>query len=61
RDRREANRPDLVVTNGVGEGGMGTEEYRVIILGQKGIVAEVTGKKRLIAKKVVDALEGVLG
>ncbi len=57
----EANRLDLVVANDVGEEGMGTEDNRVIILGQKGIVAEVTGKKRLIAKKVVDALEGVLG
>jgi Phosphopantothenate-cysteine ligase (EC 6.3.2.5)/Phosphopantothenoylcysteine decarboxylase (EC 4.1.1.36) len=57
----EANRLDLVVANDVGEEGMGTEENRVIILGRKGIVAEATGKKRVIAREVIDALVGVLG
>ncbi len=57
----EENRLDLVVANDVGEEGMGSEENRVIILGRKGIVAEATGKKRAIAKEVIDALVGVLG
>ena len=56
----EENRLDLVVANDVGKEGMGTEENRVIILGRKGVVAEATGNKRVIAKEVIDALVGVL-
>ncbi len=56
RESMEKNRLDLVVANDVGKGGMGTEENRVLILGRGGVKSEVSGKKRAIAKAVIDAL-----
>jgi len=56
KESMEKNRLDLVVANDVGKGGMGTEENRVLILGRGGVKSEVSGKKRAIAKAVIDAL-----
>ncbi|HPJ30102.1 MAG TPA: bifunctional phosphopantothenoylcysteine decarboxylase/phosphopantothenate--cysteine ligase CoaBC [Methanothrix sp.] len=56
RESMEKNRLDLVVANDVGKGGMGTEENRVLIIGRSGVKSEVSGKKRAIAKAVIDAL-----
>ncbi len=50
------NQLDLVVANDVGKGGMGTEENRVIILGHEGVRSEVSGRKSVIARAVIDAL-----
>lgn len=52
----EKNQIDLVVANDVGKGGMGTEENRVLILGRDGVKSEISGKKSLIARAVIDAL-----
>ncbi len=52
----EKNQLDLVVANDVGKGGMGTEENRVLILGRDGVKSEISGKKSLIARAVIDAL-----
>ncbi|MGC9515920.1 bifunctional phosphopantothenoylcysteine decarboxylase/phosphopantothenate--cysteine ligase CoaBC, partial [Methanocrinis sp.] len=52
----QKNRLDLVVANDVGKGGMGTEENRVLILGRDGLKSEISGKKSLIARAVIDAL-----
>jgi phosphopantothenoylcysteine decarboxylase/phosphopantothenate--cysteine ligase len=51
---------DLVVANDVGNGGMGTEENRVVIIDRKGRSMIVEGKKSQIAKKIIDALSEVL-
>jgi len=57
----EVNGLDLVVANDVGHSGMGTEENRVLIIGAGGIKSEARGKKRVIAREVIDALVEVLG
>jgi phosphopantothenoylcysteine decarboxylase / phosphopantothenate---cysteine ligase len=51
---------DLVVANDVGTGGMGTEDNRVVIINKEGRSMIVEGKKRQIAKKIIDALLEVL-
>lgn len=60
RESMEKNRLDIVVANDVGKGGMGTEDNRVLILGRDGTISEVCGRKRMIAKAVIDALVVVL-
>lgn len=51
---------DLVVANDVGNGGMGTEDNRVVIIDKEGRSMIVEGKKSQIAKKIIDALLEVL-
>ena len=51
---------DLVVANDVSRGGMGTDDNRVLIVDRSGQHREVTGKKSLIAKNIIDALVEVL-
>jgi phosphopantothenoylcysteine synthetase/decarboxylase len=51
---------DLVVANDVGSCGMGCEENRVLIIDRRGQSIEASGKKNLIARKVIDKLVGVL-
>jgi phosphopantothenoylcysteine decarboxylase / phosphopantothenate---cysteine ligase len=51
---------DLVVANDVGEGGMGTEENRIVIIDRMGRKTRVEGKKNLIARKIIDSLVEVL-
>jgi len=50
----------LVVANDVREGGMGTEENRVMIIDREGRTRVVEGKKRVIAKCIIDVLAEVL-
>jgi phosphopantothenoylcysteine decarboxylase/phosphopantothenate--cysteine ligase len=47
---------DLVVANDVGAGGIGREDNRVLIIDSFGRKTAAEGKKRLIARKIVDAL-----
>jgi phosphopantothenoylcysteine decarboxylase/phosphopantothenate--cysteine ligase len=47
---------DLVVANDVGRGGIGQEENRVLIIDRQGRKATAEGEKRLIAKRIVDAV-----
>jgi len=56
----ETNGLDFVVANDVGHIGMGTEENRVLIVGREGVRSEAKGKKKVIARSVVDALVEVL-
>ena len=51
---------DLVVANDVSQGGMGTDDNRVIIIDRQGRRTEAAGKKSLIAKAIIDALVEVL-
>jgi phosphopantothenoylcysteine decarboxylase/phosphopantothenate--cysteine ligase len=51
---------DLVVANDVGQGGMGTEENRVLIIDREGRSKEAKGKKSLIARRIIDALLEVM-
>lgn len=55
---RDAIRLDLIVANDVGKGGIGEDENEVYII-DKGI-AHVKGSKRDVAKKVIDAIVGIL-
>ena len=50
----------LVIANDVREGGMGTEENRVMIIDKEGRTRIVEGKKSRIAKCIIDALVEVL-
>jgi phosphopantothenoylcysteine decarboxylase/phosphopantothenate--cysteine ligase len=56
----EASGLDLVVANDVGQGGMGTEENRVLIIDRSGRQRACAGKKSLIAKRIIDALAEAL-
>jgi len=47
---------DLVVANDVSQGGMGTDDNRVIIIDRERRRTEAAGKKSLIAKAIIDAL-----
>jgi len=47
---------DLVVANDVGRGGIGQEENRVLIIDRRGRKVAAEGEKRLIAKRIVDAV-----
>jgi phosphopantothenoylcysteine decarboxylase/phosphopantothenate--cysteine ligase len=47
---------NLVVANDVGRGGIGQEKNRVLIIDRQGRRAAAEGEKRLIAKKIVDAV-----
>ena len=60
KESMEKNRLDIVVANDVGKGGMGTEDNRVLIVARDGTISEVCGRKRIIAKAVIDALVGEL-
>ncbi len=60
RESMIASGLDLMIANDVGAGGMGTEENRVYILGGKGSQIQATGRKSLIARRILDALEEVL-
>lgn len=51
---------DLVVANDVSLGGMGTDDNRVIILDREGRRETVSGKKGLIAGKIMDRLVEIL-
>jgi phosphopantothenoylcysteine decarboxylase/phosphopantothenate--cysteine ligase len=61
RDSMEKAQLDLVVANDVGQGGMGSQENHVLILGRSGPPLEVKGKKSLIARRILDSLVEVLG
>lgn len=50
----------MVVANEVGSSGIGAEENRVLIIDQQEQAIPVAGKKRLIARKVVDRLVEVI-
>ncbi|MDM7934724.1 MAG: bifunctional phosphopantothenoylcysteine decarboxylase/phosphopantothenate--cysteine ligase CoaBC [Methanothrix sp.] len=56
----QASGLELVVANDVGRGGIGEEENRVLIIDRSGGRTEVKGKKSLIARRILDALAGVL-
>ncbi len=56
----QASDLDLVVANDVGQGGMGTEENRVLIIDRKGRSNVVGGRKSLIAREIIDALVEVM-
>lgn len=51
---------NLVVANDVGAGGIGLEENRVLIIDREGHSTQVSGKKSLIARKIIDRLVEVL-
>jgi phosphopantothenoylcysteine decarboxylase/phosphopantothenate--cysteine ligase len=51
---------DLVVANDVSSGGMGTDDNRVLIIDRQGQYQEASGKKSLIAKRIIDSLVEVL-
>jgi phosphopantothenoylcysteine decarboxylase / phosphopantothenate---cysteine ligase len=51
---------DMVVANDVGSSGMGTEENKVLIIDRKGRKIQISGKKNLIARIVVNALVQIL-
>lgn len=50
----------LVVANDVRDGGMGTEENRVMIIDREGSRRVLEGKKSLIARGIIDALVEIL-
>jgi phosphopantothenoylcysteine decarboxylase/phosphopantothenate--cysteine ligase len=47
---------ELVVANDVGKGGIGREENRVVIIDRQGRKVTVEGEKRLIARRIIDAV-----
>jgi phosphopantothenoylcysteine decarboxylase/phosphopantothenate--cysteine ligase len=47
---------DLVVANDVGKGGIGQEHNQVLIIDALGRKVEAEGEKRLIARRIVDAV-----
>ena len=47
---------ELVVANDVGEGGIGREDNRVLIIDSRGRKVTAEGEKRLIARRIVDAV-----
>ncbi|MHB8117134.1 MAG: bifunctional phosphopantothenoylcysteine decarboxylase/phosphopantothenate--cysteine ligase CoaBC [Methanothrix sp.] len=51
---------DLVVANDVARGGMGTDDNRVLIIGRDSAIKIIQGKKGEIARRILDALVGVL-
>ncbi len=51
---------DLVVANDVGSGGIGADENRVLIIDSKGNKTQASGKKRIIARHIINALGAVL-
>jgi len=51
---------DLVVANDVSRGGMGTDDNRVLIIGKKRPIRIIQGNKSEIARRIIDALVGVL-
>ncbi|ATZ60875.2 MAG: bifunctional phosphopantothenoylcysteine decarboxylase/phosphopantothenate--cysteine ligase CoaBC [Methanosarcinales archaeon Met12] len=55
---KDAVRLDLIVANDVGKGGIGEDENEVYIIGED--IVHVKGSKRDIAKKVIDAIVGIL-
>lgn len=59
-DSMRASGLDLMVANDVGSGGMGSDENRVLIIGEGGLRSQVQGAKSLIARRVIDALVEVL-
>jgi len=60
RDSLQASGLNLIVANDVGCGGMGSDENRVLIIGEEGILAEAQGQKSLIARRVIDSLAEAL-
>lgn len=57
RDSMAAAGLDLVVANDIGSGGMGTEDNRVLIVGKSDQPpVQVSGKKSLIARRIIDML-----
>jgi phosphopantothenoylcysteine decarboxylase/phosphopantothenate--cysteine ligase len=51
---------DLVVANDVGEGGIGQKDNRVLIIDSLGRKAAAEGEKRLIARRIVDAVAEIV-
>jgi phosphopantothenoylcysteine decarboxylase / phosphopantothenate---cysteine ligase len=51
---------DMVVANDVFKGGMGTDDNRVLIIGKEGSMRIIQGKKSEIARRILDALVGVI-
>ncbi|MCK9442427.1 MAG: bifunctional phosphopantothenoylcysteine decarboxylase/phosphopantothenate--cysteine ligase CoaBC [Methanothrix sp.] len=51
---------DLVVANDVAQGGMGTDDNRVLIIGKERSIKIIQGTKSEIAGRIIDALVGVL-
>jgi phosphopantothenoylcysteine decarboxylase/phosphopantothenate--cysteine ligase len=47
---------ELVVANDVGKGGIGREENRVLIIDRQGRKVTAEGEKRLIARRIIDAV-----
>lgn len=60
RESMDASRLNLVIANDVGAGGMGTDDNRVLIVRENGTYAEVSGKKSIIARRVIDELVRIL-
>ncbi|MCQ8902651.1 MAG: bifunctional phosphopantothenoylcysteine decarboxylase/phosphopantothenate--cysteine ligase CoaBC [Methanothrix sp.] len=60
RESMEASCLNLVIANDVGAGGMGTDDNRVLIVREDGSHADVSGKKSLIARRVIDELVRIL-
>ncbi|MDD4652786.1 MAG: bifunctional phosphopantothenoylcysteine decarboxylase/phosphopantothenate--cysteine ligase CoaBC [Methanothrix sp.] len=51
---------DLVVANDVSQGGMGTDDNRVLIIDREARCRSAEGRKDLIARRIIDALVEVL-
>jgi phosphopantothenoylcysteine decarboxylase/phosphopantothenate--cysteine ligase len=51
---------DLVVANDVGAGGIGQQDNRVLIIDSRGRKVAAEGRKRLIARRIVDAVVGMV-
>lgn len=60
RESMDSSRLNLVIANDVGAGGMGTDDNRVLIVREDGSHAEVSGKKSIIARRVIDELVRIL-
>ncbi len=58
RSMKDTIKLNLAVANDVGKGGIGGEENEVYIIGDE--ITHVKGSKREIAKKVIDAIVGML-